>query len=126
MVGDYYSGLHIIDVSDPANPVEVGFCDTLEYAHEVAVTGNHAYVAGGDNGLQEVAGRLGRCQHLLAEDDAELEVGRNRPYGPEDGVTHTLRVHALRGLNELFHVARKANARMANKIPPRTLPRPAP
>lgn len=39
--------------------------------------------------------RLADAILSLAEDEAELAVGRNRPYGPEDGVTHTLRVHAL-------------------------------
>lgn len=31
----------------------------------------------------------------IAGNNAELVAGRNDPYGPEDGVTHTLRVHAL-------------------------------
>lgn len=36
---------------------------------------------------------------VLAVADADLAVRRNEPYGPADGVTHTLRTHALpRGL----------------------------
>ena len=31
----------------------------------------------------------------IAGNNGELVIGRNDPYGPEDGVTHTLRVHAL-------------------------------
>jgi predicted N-formylglutamate amidohydrolase len=31
----------------------------------------------------------------IVEREGQLVVGRNQPYGPEDGVTHTLRLHAL-------------------------------
>jgi len=31
----------------------------------------------------------------IAEQKADLAVSRNQPYGPEDGVTHTLRRQAL-------------------------------
>jgi len=39
------SGLRIVSIADPANPVEIGFCDTPGYACCVAVMGNYAYVA---------------------------------------------------------------------------------
>jgi predicted N-formylglutamate amidohydrolase len=39
--------------------------------------------------------RLADSILTVAEKKAEMVVGRNRPYGPEDGVTHTLQVHAL-------------------------------
>ncbi len=42
----------MIDVTDPANPQIVGNCDTSGYAYSVAVSGNHAYVADWDAGLQ--------------------------------------------------------------------------
>ena len=32
---------------------------------------------------------------LTGAEGASLTVNRNDPYGPEDGVTHTLRLHAL-------------------------------
>ncbi|HOX01930.1 MAG TPA: leucine-rich repeat protein [Verrucomicrobiota bacterium] len=46
-------GLIIMDVSDPAHPVRVGGCDTGADACDVAVSGNHAYVADWD-GLQVI------------------------------------------------------------------------
>ena len=39
--------LRIIDVSDPANPSEVGSYEELEDARDVTVVGSNAYVAGG-------------------------------------------------------------------------------
>ncbi|MCK4226133.1 hypothetical protein KAX29_04495, partial [candidate division WOR-3 bacterium] len=45
------AGLRVIDVSDPANPTEVGFCDTWE-ARDVYVSGNYAYVADSESGLR--------------------------------------------------------------------------
>ena len=47
-----YSGLAVLDVSNPANPVRVGGYDTSGYAEGVAVSGNIAYVADRDAGLQ--------------------------------------------------------------------------
>ncbi|MBI4325006.1 MAG: hypothetical protein HY674_07045 [Chloroflexi bacterium] len=44
-VTEWLAGLEVIDVSNPANPVRVGGVDT-EHAYGVAVSGNHAYVAG--------------------------------------------------------------------------------
>jgi hypothetical protein len=45
------SSLRIINVSDPANPVEVGFYDTPGAACGVVVEGSHAYVADRGGGL---------------------------------------------------------------------------
>ena len=50
-VTDGYSGLVIIDISDPTNPVQAGHYDTVGDAVGVAVSGGYAYVADGDNGL---------------------------------------------------------------------------
>lgn len=54
MIGDYAyvadgpAGLRIMDVSDPANPVEVGFYDTPEIgAASVVVVGDYAYTTDG-------------------------------------------------------------------------------
>ena len=46
-----YGGLIIMDVSDAANPVRVGDCDTSGSAWGVTVAGNHAYVVGYEMGL---------------------------------------------------------------------------
>jgi len=60
IAGDYAyvaaaeSGLRVVDVSDPAQPREVGFYDSPGWAGRVAISGNHAYVADGDSGLQVV------------------------------------------------------------------------
>jgi len=48
------SGLKVINISDPANPVEVGSCATSGAAYAVAVDGDYAYVADGSNGLRVI------------------------------------------------------------------------
>ena len=50
-MADGADGLRIIDVSNPASPVEVGFFDTGAYALGVGVSGSYAYVADGEDGL---------------------------------------------------------------------------
>jgi hypothetical protein len=52
VAGDYAyiagdSGLRVIDVSDPVNPVEVGFHSTPDVARAVAATDDFVYVSGG-------------------------------------------------------------------------------
>ena len=47
-----YLGLRILDVSNPASPVEVGFIDTDDFAHWVAVDDIYVYVADWHNGLR--------------------------------------------------------------------------
>jgi CSLREA domain-containing protein len=49
-VADGNSGLRIIDVSDPKNPIEIGSCDTPVFAENVVVSGPYAYLADGLNG----------------------------------------------------------------------------
>lgn len=51
-VGDYSYGLRVIDISNPAIPVEAGYYGTPEGALGVAVSGNYAYVANGSFGLR--------------------------------------------------------------------------
>ena len=46
-----WSGLHIIDVSSPSSPQEVGFYELPDMAVDVAVFGDHAYVADVEAGL---------------------------------------------------------------------------
>ncbi|MEK7686191.1 MAG: hypothetical protein AAB466_12285, partial [Verrucomicrobiota bacterium] len=48
------SGLLVINVRNPANPVRVGHYDTSGFALGVAVSGNYAYVADFDAGLQVI------------------------------------------------------------------------
>ncbi len=50
-VSDFTAGLRIFDVTDPANPTEVGTYDTPDRAYETVVVGNYAYVADGSTGL---------------------------------------------------------------------------
>jgi len=47
-------GLRVVDVSDPHNPLEVGFYNTPGYAWDVFVSGSFAYVADGETGLQVI------------------------------------------------------------------------
>jgi hypothetical protein len=51
-VADYYSGLQIIDVTNPTVPVEVGSFDSTGSARDLQVIGNYAYIANGESGLQ--------------------------------------------------------------------------
>jgi hypothetical protein len=48
-VADKY-GLRVVDVSDPAQPVESGFYSALGLAYGVAMVAHYAYVAGGESG----------------------------------------------------------------------------
>lgn len=47
-----YSGVKIIDLSDPANPILTATLDTPGSAQHVAISGSHAYVADGSSGMQ--------------------------------------------------------------------------
>ncbi len=51
-VADGASGLQILDVSDPANPVWLGAYNTPDIARGVTLLGTTAYVADGGSGLQ--------------------------------------------------------------------------
>ncbi|MTJ23844.1 DUF4347 domain-containing protein [Dolichospermum sp. UHCC 0352] len=51
-VGDWNSGLQIIDISNPTTPTLKGNYDTPNYAIGVQVVGNYAYVADYYSGLQ--------------------------------------------------------------------------
>jgi hypothetical protein len=53
-VADGSSGLRVVDVSNPTNPVEVGYCNTPSIAWGVAVAGSYAYIADGDSGLRVI------------------------------------------------------------------------
>jgi hypothetical protein len=48
------AGLRVVDVSDPSNPVEVGFYPTPNVANGVAASGDYAYVAANTAGLRVV------------------------------------------------------------------------
>ncbi len=53
-VADGFSGLQVIDVSDPGSPVILGSVDTPRFARGVAVSGAVAYVADAGSGLQVI------------------------------------------------------------------------
>jgi len=48
------TGLRIVNIADPAHPVEIGYYDTPGEGFGVAVSGNYAYVADGGSGLRVV------------------------------------------------------------------------
>ncbi|MBC7116446.1 MAG: hypothetical protein H5T93_05375, partial [Pseudothermotoga sp.] len=50
-VADDRYGLVIVDISDPANPQQVGRLDTGGWAEDVVISGDYAYVANWGNGL---------------------------------------------------------------------------
>jgi hypothetical protein len=47
MRAPWWSGLQILDVSNPSNPILTGTCDTRSWPSDVFVSGNYAYVSGG-------------------------------------------------------------------------------
>lgn len=56
LVDDYmyltdYRGLRIIDISDPLDPHEVDFINTLGYVREIVVGNGFAYIVGGEDNL---------------------------------------------------------------------------
>jgi hypothetical protein len=53
-LGDYYSGLRVVNITNPAAPSEVAFYDTPSDAKGVAVAGNYALVADFGSGLRVV------------------------------------------------------------------------
>jgi hypothetical protein len=54
LVADSYSGLQVIDISDPATPVLAGTYNTSGVAHSVTASGDHAFVADYGSGLQVI------------------------------------------------------------------------
>jgi hypothetical protein len=50
-VADGGEGLQVMDVSNPASPIEVGFYNTAGFARGVYVSGSTIYVADSDGGL---------------------------------------------------------------------------
>jgi hypothetical protein len=70
-VWDY--GLHIFDVSNPAGPKKVGFCNLPGTARDVAVVGSYAYVAAREGGLRVVD---------ISNPKAPTDLGSYRPQRP--------------------------------------------
>ena len=63
----------MVDVGDPARPVETGFYDTPGEAHRVAVAGKYAYVAD-DSSLMifDCSAALSVAEHWPAGSDRSL------------------------------------------------------
>jgi hypothetical protein len=72
-------GLRVVDVSNPAAPVESGFFETPRFAEGVAVAGGYAYVADGDGGGLRVVD--------VSNPAALTEVGFYNTLGWAEGVT---------------------------------------
>ncbi|MBT7788430.1 MAG: choice-of-anchor D domain-containing protein [Calditrichaeota bacterium] len=53
-VADNQSGLRLIDISNPEEPVETAFIDTPGASFGVTISGNYAYIADGPGGLRIV------------------------------------------------------------------------
>ncbi|MBK6561920.1 carboxypeptidase regulatory-like domain-containing protein [Candidatus Amarobacter glycogenicus] len=77
-VADNSRGLRVINVANPAVPVEVGFYDTPGYAYEVALAGSYAYVVDYNRGLRVIN---------VANPAAPTEVGFYDTPGSAQGVT---------------------------------------
>lgn len=65
-VADWFSGLHIYDVGDPARPRLLASLKTPGSAKGVVVRGRYAYVADDDHGLQIVDVRDPRAPRIVA------------------------------------------------------------
>ncbi len=52
MIND--SGLSIVDISDPSNPILVGSCNTPDNAYDISLSNNYAYIASWASGLQVI------------------------------------------------------------------------
>ena len=76
MAGDYAyirserSGMRVVDVSDPARPVEVGVFDEFSDITSIAVAGNYAYLSDSTKGLRVVD---------VTDPTAPMEVGTYKP-----------------------------------------------
>jgi hypothetical protein len=73
-VADMTGGLRVISVSEPANPIEVGYYVRPGYAYGVTVVGEYAYVAHGDVGLQ-----IYQFYGAGVEERETLDAGRTTP-----------------------------------------------
>ena len=51
-ITDWYNGLRIFDISDPASPTEIGAFEDLSFPMDVHVSGNYAYIADDSSGLK--------------------------------------------------------------------------
>ena len=58
---DYTGGLHVIDIQNPAAPVEICVVDSVTKAYDLVLEGSHAYLASREFGLQIVD--IGDPQH---------------------------------------------------------------
>jgi parallel beta-helix repeat protein len=108
MSGD---GLRVLDISNPASPIEMGFFDAPDNAEgEVAVEGGIAYVAHGPHGVYAVDVSNPWMLNLVAHYDTlgyagEIEVSDNYVY-VADGSTGLLILKTVpsNGLsNQVFH-----------------------
>lgn len=64
---DSFEGLHVISISDPAHPVEVGRCSSMVIPRDVAVKGAYAFFADDAAGLRVIS---------IADPTHLVEVGR--------------------------------------------------
>jgi hypothetical protein len=48
------TGLRIVNISDPENPIEVGYCDTPGQALSLAISDNYCYIADNDGGVRVI------------------------------------------------------------------------
>jgi hypothetical protein len=120
-VADGYSGLQIINISNPAAPSLAGTYDTTGYAYRVQVVGNYAYVADRYGGLKildvsdftnisvnQSPTDLALSNNTIAENQAiRTAVGTFTSTDPDTGNTFTYSLVAGTGStdNALFAIA---------------------
>jgi hypothetical protein len=82
-VADGAAGLRVLDVSDPAAPLEIGALDTPGLATDVEVVGDRAYLADGPGGIRRVRitpGAAPREDGFLATEDPALAIAVDSRY----------------------------------------------
>ena len=71
------TGLRIVDISQPAAPLEIGHCFTPGSTQDVAVMGNYAYTANSSAGLRIID---------ISNPEAPFEVGYCSAFGSASGI----------------------------------------
>lgn len=86
-----YAGLHVVDISDPTNAIEVGSYDTPGRATQVAIADTYAYIADQEGGLRIID--ISDPSHLvetgflyIGYSVADVAVLGNYAYVVEDGL----------------------------------------
>ncbi len=82
--GETVGSLHIVDISEPSEPREVGFCDVQGSPEDVEVVGDYCYMAVYTGGEDDFRGRL--CVINVSDSSRPEEVGSYEFEGRANGI----------------------------------------